>query len=389
MTLSIDERDQLRSTARDLLSRQATPEQVRAVVATDEGFDRDLWTRMVELGWTAIHLPEDDGGAGCSYVDLGVVLHELGRSIVPSPLLASAVLAGSAVSGAANSVVRKELLPSIATGELIASVALAEPSGSYATEHISVRWEGWADSVRLNGLSAYVLDGDLADVLIVVARDEAGAVAVFAVPADAPGISVQATPPVDQTRRLFSVAFDDVTVPSDRLLCEPGGDAESLVGHVLAVGAVAAACDSVGVAEVALERATEYASERQQFGKLIGSFQAVKHRCADMAIAVEASRAAVGGALTTLQDDPSGSVREAAITSSYVGPACSNACGLALLVHGGIGFTWEHDSHLYLKRAKLSEVLFGTPSWHRRRLADDVFPELVGNQSHEELGARR
>ena len=161
------------------------------------------------------------------------------------------------------------------------------------------------------------------------------------------------------------------------MLCEPGAEAAHLLGQVLALGVVAACCDATGVAEQALERAALYATERMQFGKPIGSFQAVKHHCANMAIAVEASRATTRAATEQLDRDSAGWATTAAITSSYVGPACSEACALGLLVHGGIGFTWEQDSHLYLKRAKLDEVLFGTPSWHRRRLADTVFPALV------------
>jgi alkylation response protein AidB-like acyl-CoA dehydrogenase len=150
-----------------------------------------------------------------------------------------------------------------------------------------------------------------------------------------------------------------------------------VLDQILAVGVIATACDTTGVAERVLERASEYAKDRVQFGKPIGTFQAVKHHCANMAIAVEASGAAVRAACEALDGEPSNWLQTAAITSSYVGPACAEACALALRVHGGIGFTWEHDSHLYLKRAKLDEVLFGTPSWHRRRLADAVFPEVV------------
>jgi alkylation response protein AidB-like acyl-CoA dehydrogenase len=152
-----------------------------------------------------------------------------------------------------------------------------------------------------------------------------------------------------------------------------------LFDRVLAIGVVAASCDATGATEQALERTADYAKERTQFGKPIGSFQAVKHHCADMAIAVEASRAATRAAAEALDADPLAWATAAAITASYVGPACSRACALALLVHGGIGFTWEHDAHMFLKRTKLDEVLFGTPSWHRRRLADAVFPTLTNS----------
>jgi alkylation response protein AidB-like acyl-CoA dehydrogenase len=172
------------------------------------------------------------------------------------------------------------------------------------------------------------------------------------------------------------VTFDG---SAGRHLCEPGPDADALLDRVLALGVIATASDAVGVAERALEMTTAYAKERQQFGRPIGSFQAVKHHCADMAIAVEAGRAAVNAAAEALDGDPAGWATAAAITASYVGPAAANVCDLALRVHGGIGFTWEHDCHLLLKRAKLDEVLFGTPSWHRRRLAGAAFPALVAS----------
>jgi alkylation response protein AidB-like acyl-CoA dehydrogenase len=183
---------------------------------------------------------------------------------------------------------------------------------------------------------------------------------------------------VDETRRLFTVTFDGVAVAADRLLCEPGAAAERLLDGVLSLGVVAAAGDATGVAEVALDVTSAYAKERTQFGKPIGSFQAVKHHCANMAMAVEASRAATRAAAEALDGDPAQWRTAAGITASYVGPACAEVCALEMRVHGGIGFTWEHDTHLHLKRVKLDEVLFGTPSWHRRRLADAVFPTIVG-----------
>jgi len=377
MALSLDERDDLRSTARTLLGRESTPERVRAAVCDPPGFDRHLWNQMVGLGWTTIHLPEQHGGAGCGFADVAVILHELGRSITPSPFLASAILAGTALAVAPNDQMAGKLLAELTAGTALGSVALASAEGSYDVARSTTTWRSDGGSVRLDGASGFVLDADLASVLVVGARDAGGHDAAIAVDPTAPGVRIERAWSVDETRRLFTVSFDDVPVPSERMLCEPGPEAARLLDQVLAAGVVAACCDAAGVAEQALERAARYATERTQFGKPIGSFQAVKHHCANMAIAVEASRAATRGAAEQLDGDPSEWTTAAAITASYVGPACAEACALGLLVHGGIGFTWEQDSHLYLKRAKLDEVLFGTPSWHRRRLADAVFPALV------------
>jgi alkylation response protein AidB-like acyl-CoA dehydrogenase len=229
-------------------------------------------------------------------------------------------------------------------------------------------------------VAGFVLDADVADVLVVGARDAGGVTAAFAVDTASRGVVIERTATVDITRRLFTVTFDDVVVGEDRMLCEPGSRAEEVLGQVLAVGVIAAASDAVGAAEHVLEHAAEYAKERVQFGKPIGAFQAVKHHCANMAIAVEASRAAVHAAGDSLDGDPAGWSTAAAVTSSYVGPACAQVCALGLIVHGGLGFTWEHESHLYLKRAKLDEVLFGTPSWHRRQLARSVIASVDGRE---------
>jgi alkylation response protein AidB-like acyl-CoA dehydrogenase len=374
--LTPPERDELRHTARGLLSRASTADRVREVVATPPGHDPELWRQMVDLGWTSIHVDERSGGAGCGFADLAVILHELGRALTPSPFLASAVLATGALSRAEGP--RAEArLASLATGEATGTVAFASASGSYAVEHLTTTWEPSGGSLRLDGVAGYVLDADVVDVLVVAARRADGTVAAIGMDGSSAGLHVERIGTVDETRRLFTVAFDRVEVSADDLLCEPGQPAVDLFDDVLALGVVAASIDAAGAAERALEVTADYAKERSQFGRPIGSFQAVKHHCANMAIAVEASRAAAHAAASALDGDRSGWAVNASITSSYVGPACSDVCALEMRVHGGIGFTWEHDTHLRMKRVKLDEVLFGTPSWHRRRLADAVFPILV------------
>jgi alkylation response protein AidB-like acyl-CoA dehydrogenase len=375
MALTDAERDELRSTARSMLARV----DARATVAQEPGFDRELWRQMVELGWTSIHVPERLGGAGCGFSDVAVVLVEMGRALTPSPFLASALMATSALVLAGNGGTTPEQLEALVSGDAMGAVALASTDGAYDLTRATTTWRPSGRSVRIAGASGFVLDADVADVLVVAARDGDGVVAAFAVDRRASGVRIERMATVDQTRRLFTVAFDDVEVPADRLICEPGSQAEEMLRGVLSIGVIAASCDAVGVAERAMEGATEYAKTRSQFGKPIGSFQAVKHHCADMAIAVQAALATTQGATDALDGEQADWARTAAASASYVGPACSRACALALLVHGGIGFTWEHASHLYLKRAKLDEMLFGSPSWHRRRLADEVFPALVAS----------
>jgi alkylation response protein AidB-like acyl-CoA dehydrogenase len=336
---------------------------------------------MVELGWTTIHVDESHGGAGYGFADLAVVLHELGRALTPSPFLASAVLAAGALSLADNDEVGATGLRALSGGSL-GAVAFAGTHGSFEPHRLTTTWRTAGGDVRLAGTAGFVLDADVADLLIVAARNDEDVVAVLSVDAHDPGIGIDRVVTVDETRRLFTVAFDDVAVAEERHLAAPGDAAEQLLERLLAVGVVAAACDAVGIAERAMDVAAEYARSRVQFGKPIGSFQAVKHHAANMAIAVETARAAVDAAAVTLDGDPAEWATAAAVTASYVGPACSRACDLGLLIHGGIGFTWEQDDHLRLKRAKLDEVLFGTPSWHRRRLADAAFGTTSTNGVH-------
>lgn len=377
VSLSPDEREELRSTARTLLSRSSSSARVRTAIATEAGYDPELWAQIVELGWTSIHVPVAHGGAGCGYADLVVVAHELGRALTPSPFLASAVLATGALVEADHVDAAAAPLAALVAGESVGAVAFASGAGSYEVDQLGVAWSAEGATVRLDGTAGFVLDADLADVLIVGARAVDDSAAAVLVNATTTGLRVERVPTVDLTRRLFTVSFDDVRIPSDRLLAEPGPDSARLLDRVLALGVVAAAADAVGAAEQALETTATYARERTQFGKPIGTFQAVKHHCANMAVNVESSRAATRAAAVELDTDPAGWATTADITASYVGPACSEVCGLAMRVHGGIGFTWEHDTHLQMKRVKLDEVLFGSPSWHRRRLADSAFPSLM------------
>jgi alkylation response protein AidB-like acyl-CoA dehydrogenase len=386
VTLSLVEREELHAAARGVLARSSTSELVRKVISSEPGFDAELWEQMVHLGWTSIHVDERFGGAGAGYVELAVVIHELGRALTPSPFLASAVLATRAFSLAEHTEMAGPFLQALVEGESVGSVAFAAVDGTYDLNRLDTAWRSRGSAVRLSGASGFVLDADLADVLVVAACGTDGTVAALAVEMDSHGVGVERVPMIDETRRLFTVTFDGVSVSSDRMLCEPGQPAALLFDQVLALGVIAAAGDAVGAAERALEVTTAYARERIQFGRPIGSFQSVKHHCANMAINVEASRAAVGAAVSQLDTDLSAWTTTGSVTASYVGPACSEVCALAMRVHGGIGFTWENDTHLQLKRVKLDELLFGTPAWHRRRLADAVFPALITSDS---TGSRR
>ncbi|MGD9703739.1 MAG: acyl-CoA dehydrogenase family protein [Acidimicrobiia bacterium] len=373
--LSDDERIELRDAARRLLVDRSSSGRVRELLDDPDGFDRSLWSSMAELGWPAIHIPAELGGMGASYADLAVILHELGRQVTPSPLVPSALVGGSALIGATNADLASELLPDVAAGERLLAVALTGVGGSYDPHQLSVRWAAGSGSVTVNGAARFVLDAHVADHLVVAATEDEGRVTLAVVDRLAPGVHVAVEPTIDRTRRLATVTLDDVTVPDARLLTEPGA-ATDLHGRIAAIGAIAMVCDAVGAAERILEIATDYAKQRFQFGRPIGSFQAVKHHLANMFTDVEASRAAAVHAVDVLDDG--GDVRHAAaIAKSFAGPACARVASLAIQVHGGIGFTWEHDAHLFLKRAKLDEAMFGSPRRHRQHLASLLIDEQL------------
>ena len=373
--MSDEERAELRDTARRLLGERSSSPQVRRLLDDTTGYDQSLWASMAELGWPAINISDEHGGMGASYAELAVILHELGRQVTPSPMLASIVLGAGALSASANDGLASALLPGVASGETVLAAALSNAAGSYEPARASVGWSIAEASVVLDGTARFAPDAHIADHLVVVASDTSGSVTLALVDRRATGVTVDVEPTFDRTRRLCRVTFDSVAVGDDRLLAEPGHGAE-LHHRVVALGAIAAMCDAVGAAERILEISNQYAKERFQFGRAIGSFQAVKHHLANMFTDVEASRAAVVQAVDVV--DNGGDVRHAAaIAKSFAGPACARAAAMAIQVHGGIGFTWEHDAHLFLKRTRLDDALFGTAKWHRQHLATLLIDEQI------------
>ncbi|MEU1515173.1 acyl-CoA dehydrogenase family protein [Streptomyces sp. NPDC005811] len=362
------ERDDLRAMVRDLLTDRAGPQQVRTALDRPEGHDPALWRTVVELGLAGLLVPEEYGGAGAEFADMAVVLHELGRGVVPLPILSSGVLAATALTGTDNRAVAAELLPGIAVGERTVAVAVGGPDGRPSTGTWEVRATPVGRGTRLDGVSGYVVDAVGSDSLIVGAVGPQGPVLAAI---DSAQARIEHIETVDRTRRLGRVVLTGVEVGADRLLAGPGV-AGPLIERVQRAGALAVAVSGLGLVERTTEETAAYAAQRHQFGRAIGSYQAVKHKCADMAIAVECSRAAVGAAL----DAWNGPLQEAAIAvataKAYAGDAALSVCGDAVQVHGGIGFTWEHDAHLWLKRATSDAALFGSSAWHRRRVADLV-----------------
>lgn len=359
MELVLDaEQEALRAALRDLLADHATSTQVRAAMAKDPGHDPALWRRLGDLGALGLVVPEEYGGSGAGHVERSVVAEELGRVVAPSPFLGSAVLAVDTLLALGSGA---DLLPALASGELVGTVAVAapghgllDPGPARALAHA----EGWT----LDGAFSPVVDGVAADVLLVYALADDGP-AFFRVDADAAGLTRTALRTLDPTRRLAHVTLD--ATPALRL----DGDAAAALALVTDLAAVALAAEQLGGLRRALERTVEYAEVRVQFGRPIGSYQAVKHGCADMAVALELGESAVRYAAWAADHDRAALPLAAATAHAYLGPAAFTGAQSMVQFHGGIGYTWEHDAHLYYKRAKSDQLLLGPPAAWRARLA--------------------
>jgi len=373
--LTLDERDELAASARALLDRESSSSRVRTMIYTADGADPALTRQMAQLGWLGLLVPDSHGGAGAGIAEVVVVAEELGGHLTPGPFLASAVLATSALVLAGRDEQQARWLPGLAAGDATGTAALTGPSGRLECDLIDVTIRHDGAGLRLDGVAGFVPDAHLADILVIAARDD-DRVRLVLVERGAVGLTVEPTPTIDRTRRLATVTLDGITIASDALL---GGDApgsgppvpgaidviDALVDRALVV----LAADAAGAARSVLALAVEYAKQRVQFGRPIGSFQAVKHTLANMFVRTEAALAAVEGAAEALDSDPATARRAVAVAASYARDAAVRVAGDAVQVHGGIGFTWEHDCHLYLKRTTLDAALLGDSATHRERLA--------------------
>jgi alkylation response protein AidB-like acyl-CoA dehydrogenase len=358
------EHDALRAATRNLLQRHAPEPAVRATMQTEDGYDPALWHRMAgEIGLQGLIVPEAFGGSGADFIDLGVVMEELGRALYCGPFL-SAVLAATALTGVGDETAARTYLPELCAGSLLATVADDRLLGGRGLPRPAATPD--AGTVRLTGRASFVLDGHVADIIVVSARhgDETG---LYLVDARAAGITATLLPTMDLTRKIAAVEFRDT--PAERL-GEPG-NARRVLTRVGDLAAIALAAEQAGSAQQVLDMTVEYARTRTQFGRTIGSFQAVKHRCADMSVDVESARSAAYNGIWTAASEPDDTQLgiAASIAHCYCSEAFTRAAASCIQIHGGIGFTWEHSAHLYYRRAKSAELLFGHPAQHRRRLA--------------------
>jgi alkylation response protein AidB-like acyl-CoA dehydrogenase len=362
------ERRELRDTVARFVSRVASQESFREVLET-AGYVEDLWTGLGDLGMTAILVPEEYGGAGGTLGDVVVVLEELGKVPTAVPYLSSAVLATFVIAALGDNGQQEKWLPGLASGDLVATVATCGPSGRPDVASLGIVADRGSGKLLLSGTATFVPDAGRADILVLACRDGDGVLFVV-VNANTPGVTVTDTPCFDLTRRFADVRCADVVVDPVKVLADVVRGTE-VFDQLLAVAALAIAADSLGGLETVTALSSQYAKDRIQFGKPIGSFQAIKHLCADMAIAVATARVAVDNAYRSgvAAQVPS------SIAKSYAAAGYAKAAGDCVQVHGGIGFTWEHDAHVFLRRAKLNEALYGDLRWHRERIASHAVSE--------------
>ncbi|WP_067800039.1 acyl-CoA dehydrogenase family protein [Actinomadura formosensis] len=347
-----EEQRELRDALRRFFADRSPSAEVRRLMETAEGYDPAVWAQMAEqLGLQGLAIAEEHGGAGFGMRELAIVFEEMGRAVVCAPFLATITAAAALAAGEGG----HDLLAGIADGSAVATLAVAEDGGSWNLDAVRTAFEGGT----LRGVKNFVLDGHVADLVLVAARDADG-VGVYAVQ-DAARLVRRPLPTVDQTRKLARIEFDGV--PARKV----GG--EDALLRALDVAAVALAAEQLGGAQQTLDMTVEYAKVRHQFGRPIGSFQAIKHRCADMFVLVESARSAVLNAAAVADESPDELPAAAALAKAYCSDAYLHTAGEAIQLHGGIGFTWEHDAHLYFKRAQGSRELFGSPDRHRERLA--------------------
>jgi alkylation response protein AidB-like acyl-CoA dehydrogenase len=362
------EQQELRDSVRRFLADRAPLPRVRELMETADGTDEQVWRQAGDqLGLQGIAIPEEYGGSGFSFAEQAIVLEELGAGLYGGPYLASAVLAATALLAGSDSAARRDLLPGIASGQTIATLAFTEDDGSWEPEAITLTAASSGGDWVLDGHKSFVLDGHTAHLILAVARTDAG-LSVFAVDAAADGLARVALPTLDQTRKLARLEFASVT---GRLVGAPG-EGSAILARTLDVAAIALAAEQLGGAQRALDMAVAYAKIRYQFGRPIGSFQAIKHRCADLLLEVESLRSAVAFAAAAVAENSSEVPVVAALAKAYASDVYFHVAAENIQIHGGIGFTWEHDAHLYFKRAKASELFLGDGAYHRERLAERI-----------------
>jgi alkylation response protein AidB-like acyl-CoA dehydrogenase len=375
------EQELIRETASAFLSEISTSQAVREAMQTEQGYDDQTWQRICEeMYWQALHIPEEYGGLGLGYVELVSILEQMGRNLLCSPFFSTACLATNALLIAGTEAQKSAYLSQICAG-LTATLAFNSLEGSSAASQLAVIASACDEGYLLNGSSRYVIDGHSSSLLVVAARDaSAGGVSLFVIDADVEGLNKRALPTLDQTRKQAELVFENVKVPASSLMLAGALGAQAL-DKILSLASIAVAAEQMGGAQRVLDLAVEYTKEREQFKRPIASFQAIKHKAADMMVRAESAKSAVYYAACIADEFLSSGhadelVEAASIAKSYCSEAFVQNAGEAIQMHGGVGFTWEYDVHLFFKRAKATEHFLGDASYHRERLAKQLLDNV-------------
>jgi alkylation response protein AidB-like acyl-CoA dehydrogenase len=361
-----NEQEEFRSILRRFLDAQSKPTDVRRLMETEAGFERDRWKKLnQELGLTAIAIPEAYGGQGFGCTELAIVLEEMGRALLCAPYFSSVVLAATAIGHAGTDAQKRKHLPAIASGDTLAALACTEDNGRWDAAGVTMTATPSGSGYKLDGVKSFVIDGLTADLIVVLARapgstGETG-LSLFTVPANAPGLERQALKTMDSTRKMARLTFKSVEA---ELLGEAGRAAEPFA-KTMTLATTCLANEMVGGAEKLRETSLEYAQMRMQFGRPIASFQSMKHKSADMLVDVELAKSAAYYAAAAVDENDADVATTASLAKATAAEAYMQTAIHAVQIRGGIGFTWDDDTHLWFKRAKSSEVLFGDANYHR------------------------
>ena len=369
-----EEQELLRSTARKFFENECASQVVRTLMETPEGVTPALWSKLAEQGWLGLTYPEAYDGMGLGLVDLVVLMEEMGRAVVPGPYFSAVLLGGGIILEAGGEAQKKEWLPKIAGGQARVTLAWMEPSAELGPDGITLAALEKGGTYTLAGTKLFVHDAHTADAIVVAARtgkSGADGISLFLVPKGAKGLTVTLLPTMDQTRKLCEVTLKGVSLGVDGRLGEIGGGWTALA-RVLDRATVALCAEMCGGAQKVLDMTVEYAKIRQAFGRPIGSYQGGKHKAADMLVDVENSKSITYYAAWAMDEGVSEGPLAVSMAKAYVSDAYRRVSANGIQLHGGIGFTWEHDLHLYFKRAKGSEFTFGDATFHRERVAQLV-----------------
>jgi alkylation response protein AidB-like acyl-CoA dehydrogenase len=362
-----EDQQQLKNSARDFLTKECPTTRVRQIAADDDGMSLDLYAAIARLGWNGILVPEKFGGAGLGMLEMSLLLEECGYAALPGPFLFSSALAVSALVAGGSDPLNRRWLGPLAEGHAIGTIAVMEANDSINPEDLATTAHPSGHGWLINGSKMFVPYLHVADFMIVVARIGSGArdIGFFLVEPKQPGVKIRRLNNLDMTRRVSEVGFNSVEIPPEAALAAR----TDLFERLLDVAAVAIAADSLGGTERALDMAVEYSKVREQFGKPIGAYQAIQHAAAEIVADVEPTRSLLWYAAYMLDTEPASGSRAAAMVKARMCEVFMRAADRAVLMHGGIGFTWDHDMHLWFKRARFNESYFGSPPFHRERVA--------------------